>query len=51
MTTSSSTEHNTFWRYYALMDPTVSRVIFRDLDGRLSFRDQAAVKKWIESPH
>lgn len=52
MTAKGSTQgkvSSTFWRFLALTDPTVTRVICRDTDARLSNRDKAAVEEWITS--
>lgn len=38
---------STFWRFFALEDRTVTRVIFRDADALLSVRDRAAVQEWM----
>jgi GR25 family glycosyltransferase involved in LPS biosynthesis len=38
-----------FWRFLAAEDPTVSHVIFRDTDSRLSAREAVAVQTWLES--
>jgi len=38
-----------FWRFLVFADIKVSRFIIRDCDARLSFRDRAAVREWVES--
>lgn len=38
-----------FWRFLAAADPDVERVVFRDCDSRLNFREKAAVDEWIAS--
>lgn len=38
-----------YWRFFALEDPTATRVIIRDVDARLSRRDHAAVQEWVQS--
>ena len=38
-----------FWRFEPLKDTTIERFIVRDADARLSVREAAAVKEWIES--
>eukprot|EP00775_Hariotina_reticulata_P013123 gene13123-13253_t len=38
-----------FWRYFALEDRSVTRVIFRDADAKLTNRDRAAVEEWVAS--
>ena len=38
-----------FWRFYAASDPTVSCMISRDCDSRLSTREKEAVDEWISS--
>ena len=38
-----------FWRFFVNDDETVDRYIVRDIDSRLNFREQAAVKEWIKS--
>lgn len=38
-----------FWRFWAISDPDVDVVIFRDTDSRPSTRDSAAVKEWMDS--
>jgi len=37
------------WRFFPTLDPQVDIYACRDLDSRLSVREQAAVKKWLES--
>lgn len=39
----------TMWRFLAMDDPEVSRVIFRDADSVISWREADAVKEWIAS--
>lgn len=39
----------TMWRFLALDDPTVGRVIFRDADAVISEREAVAVKEWEAS--
>jgi hypothetical protein len=38
-----------FWRFEAMSDPDVERVIFRDTDSRLGPRERWAVDEWIRS--
>lgn len=38
-----------YWRYFALDDPSISRVIVRDTDSLLNYREQAAVLDWEKS--
>jgi hypothetical protein len=40
-----------FWRFFAMSDQDVDRVIFRDCDSRLSPRERAAVREWEESDY
>ena len=35
-----------FWRFYAISDPGVGHVVFRDTDCRLNTREAAAVIEW-----
>lgn len=37
------------WRFYAISDSHIERVIFRDTDSRLSAREADAVREWEES--
>jgi hypothetical protein len=37
------------WRFYALDDPEVETVIFRDCDSRVGARDAHAVQEWLIS--
>jgi len=37
------------WRFLPLCDPTVDVMVARDLDSRLTQREQAAVIEWLES--
>lgn len=39
----------TMWRFLAMDDPEVSRVIFRDADSVISWREAVAVAEWITS--
>lgn len=39
----------TIWRFLALADAEVARVIFRDADSVISQREAKAVQQWIES--
>lgn len=39
----------TVWRFLALDDETVARVMFRDVDSIISWREAAAVREWVES--
>jgi hypothetical protein len=36
-----------FWRFYAASDPTVSVMLSRDADSRLSVREATAVSEWL----
>lgn len=38
-----------FWRFEPIFDLNIERFIVRDADARLSAREAAAVKEWIES--
>ena len=38
-----------YWRFYALDEPDVERVIFRDCDSRISEKERYAVEEWIRS--
>ncbi|MDD5649096.1 MAG: hypothetical protein PHF86_01575 [Candidatus Nanoarchaeia archaeon] len=38
-----------FWRFEPLKDLAIERFIVRDSDSRLSIKEAAAVKEWIES--
>ena len=38
-----------FWRFEAVSDPDVDVMISRDCDSRITAREVAAVKQWIES--
>lgn len=38
-----------FWRFFAVEDRTITRVLVRDIDSRLTNRDRAAVAEWIKS--
>lgn len=38
-----------FWRFWALADENVERVIMRDADSRLTLREKAAVDEWERS--
>lgn len=48
-----SNPHNLgmLWRFLAISDPNVERVIFRDTDSRVSAREAAAVAEWEQSDH
>lgn len=37
------------WRFYAIDDPNVDTVIFRDCDSRVGARDAHAVQEWLDS--
>lgn len=37
------------WRFEAVRLPRAQRVIFRDTDSRVSFREATAVKEWVQS--
>ena len=37
------------WRFYAIDDPNVEQVIFRDCDSRVGARDADAVREWEEN--
>lgn len=41
--------YGTFWRFLALDDDNLERVIFRDADSLISQYEAAAVNEWIES--
>ena len=38
-----------FWRFLPTLDPQVSVVMSRDLDSRITEREAAAVREWLES--
>lgn len=38
-----------FWRFLAASDRDMDRVIFRDCDSRIGWKEQAAVDDWIDS--
>jgi len=38
-----------FWRFFAAAESSVSHVLFRDTDSRLSVREVAAVNEWLRS--
>jgi hypothetical protein len=38
-----------WWRLRALKDKTIDRVIFRDIDSRLTLRERMIVKEWEDS--
>ncbi len=50
MKTSLSTSFplGMFWRFEPVGDPTVSRVLVRDLDSALSSREAWAVAEWAD---
>ena len=35
------------WRFIPVLDPTVDLMVSRDLDSRLTAREQAAVEEWL----
>ena len=37
------------WRFLPLVDPQVSVMVSRDLDSRLTAREQAAVEEWLNT--
>jgi hypothetical protein len=37
------------WRFFAIDDPNVDVVIFRDCDSRVSEREAVAVQEWLRS--
>ena len=37
------------WRFIPVLDPSVSVMVSRDLDSRITYREQAAVEEWLES--
>jgi hypothetical protein len=39
------------WRFWAMDDPDVERVIFRDCDSRVGARDAQAVKEWEDTDY
>lgn len=45
----ASCPYGTFWRFEAMTDKSIERVIFRDTDSRLNEREHAAVEEWIDS--
>ena len=36
------------WRFLPVLDPSVSVMVSRDLDSRISSREQAVVTEWLE---
>ena len=36
------------WRFLPVLDPSVSVMVSRDLDSRLTSREQAVVTDWLE---
>ena len=38
-----------YGRYLPLLDPTVDLMVSRDLDSRLTTREQAAVEDWLNT--
>ena len=38
-----------YGRYLPLLDPSVDLMVSRDLDSRLTTREQAAVQEWIDT--
>jgi hypothetical protein len=47
--TGSSINSKMSWRFLVAADTDVERYVVRDIDSRLSLREQAAVDEWIES--
>lgn len=45
----ASTWYGTFWRFLALEDDDIERVVFRDADSLISHYEAAAVEDWIQS--
>ena len=37
------------WRFLPVLDPSVDVMVSRDLDSRLTTREQAAVQEWINT--
>jgi len=37
------------WRFLPLMDPTVDRMLSRDMDSLITAREVAAVHQWLDS--
>ena len=37
------------WRFLPVLDPSVDLMVSRDLDSRLTTREQAAVQEWIDT--
>ena len=37
------------WRFLPLMDPTVDRMLCRDMDSIITHREVAAVHQWLDS--
>ena len=35
------------WRFLPVLDPSVSVMVSRDLDSRISSREQAVVEEWL----
>jgi len=38
-----------FWRFFAIAEPGVERVMFRDCDSRINVRERAAAWAWVQS--
>jgi hypothetical protein len=38
-----------FWRYYAISNPDFARIIFRDVDSRISVREWMMISDWVKS--
>ena len=36
------------WRFLPVLDPSVSVMVSRDLDSRISSREQAVVEEWLD---
>ena len=37
------------WRFLPVLDPTVDMMVSRDLDSRLTIREQTAVEDWLNT--
>jgi len=41
----------TFWRFHAVSDPRVERVLFRDADSLISEREVSLIEEWLQSSY
>lgn len=45
----SKSHKGLFWRFYPMFDKNIDRMIVRDADSRINWREKAAVDEWINS--